>query len=87
MLDAHAQKAAASEYDRSVCISAIAAARRAVREYLESTGPQVDADVLLQRLHELHANYHDPDGEYTSGKGVIGDFIADLGAVLRARGP
>ena len=84
MLDAHAQKAAASEYDRSVCISAVAAARSTISEYIESTGPHINAEVLMQRLQQLHTGYHDPDGEYTSGKGVVGDLIADLGAVLKA---
>jgi hypothetical protein len=39
IIDAHAQKACASEYDRSVCIGSIAAARHAV-----STVPQSLSD-------------------------------------------
>jgi len=83
VLDAHALKAAASEYDRSVCIIAVAAARKTVWEYLENTGPYVDEEALLQRLLDLHASYYDPDGEYTSGKGTIGDLIADICAALK----
>lgn len=87
VLNTHAQKAAASEYDRAVCISAIAATRNAICEFLESAGPQIDADMLMQKLQALHAGYHDPDGQYTSGKGVIGDLIADIGVILKQKDP
>ena len=83
ILDTHARKASASEYDRAVFISAVAAARSTVSEYLVNAGPDIDADLLLQRLQDLYAGYHDPDGKYTSGKGAIGDLMADLGPVLR----
>jgi hypothetical protein len=87
VLDAHALKAAASEYDRSVCIIAVAAARKTVWDYFESTGPYVKEEMLFQRLLDLHASYYDPDGEYTSGKGIIGDLIADICAALKESDP
>ncbi len=87
ILDGHALKAAASEYDRSVCITAVATARSTVSECLESSAPHVDTDLLLRRLLDLQANYHDPDGEYTSGKGVIGVLIADIHSALKRKDP
>lgn len=84
VLAAHAHKAAASEYDRAVCISAVAATRRIIFEQFEASGRLVDADALINHLQQFHANYNDPDGVYTSGKGVIGDLIADLGPVIRS---
>ena len=37
---------------------------------------------LLSRLQDLAAHYHDPDGVYTSGKGVLGALVDDLYTAL-----
>ncbi|WP_093975680.1 hypothetical protein [Boseongicola aestuarii] len=76
-------KAANSEYDRAVCRLAVAAARKTVWDCLDGTDPNVDEKMLVQKLLDLHASYYDPDGEYTSGKGTIGDLIADICGALK----
>jgi hypothetical protein len=46
------------------------------RAYVES---------VLKVLDELFNSYHDPEGQYTSGRGVIGalrdDMVADLNSL------
>ncbi len=78
IIDVHAQKARDSQYDRSVAISAIAAARAAVKEMLAGLPDEHLRDQVLARLLELKSAYHDPDGVYTNGKGVIGALIDDM---------
>jgi hypothetical protein len=46
-----------------------------------SHDPNFYRDRALGALEELCDSYYDSDGEYTSGKGVIGSFISDLRSV------
>ena len=78
IIDMHARKAQASQYDRSVAIAAIAAARDAVQTVAADLAPTDYSSEVWQKLNTLMQTYHDPDGEYTSGKGVIGDLAFDI---------
>ena len=79
----HATKAHASEYDRSVAISAIASARRTVEDLpLEPSGSENHGQTILDALNDLRAGYNDPDGKYTNGKGVLGSLIDDVYLML-----
>ncbi|MGJ8533173.1 MAG: hypothetical protein ACSHYC_13410 [Alphaproteobacteria bacterium] len=77
-VEKHALAAQASQYDRTVAITAIARARALIEE----VGANSDSGNLGAELHsalvELHANYNDPDGVYTNGKGVLGSLIGDI---------
>ena len=83
LLDKHAQKASESEYDRSVAISAISASRDIIQAVPTDLNGEKYAACLLSELEKLLAGYHDPDGEYTSGKGVIGALLNDLQCASR----
>ena len=37
---------------------------------------------ILTALILLQADYHDPDGEFTNGKGVLGSLIDDFASTL-----
>ena len=58
-----------SQYDRSVCILAIAKA---------------DHEEIGENLKPVFADYNDPDGEHTSGKSSIGDVYFDILSVLKS---
>ena len=78
IIDLHAKKACESEYDRAVGIYAIGTARDVVLAIPVEPPAALYRDRVLAKLQELMADYHDPDGVYTSGKGVIGSLIGDL---------
>ena len=82
LIDKHAQKARESEYDRSVAIAAISTAREVVAAVPAGGDDEEYAASLLSRLHDLMAHYHDPDGVYTSGKGVLGALANDISVAL-----
>ena len=78
LLEKHAQKARESEYDRSVAITAISTAREVIAAIPDDGTDKEFAAALLSRLQDLAAHYHDPDGVYTSGKGVLGALVDDI---------
>ena len=78
VIEKHAQKACESQYDRAVCISAISSARDVVLATPLEPSATLYRDHVMSHLQELMVHYHDPDGEYTSGKGVIGALVDDL---------
>ncbi len=82
LLEKHAQKARESEYDRSVAITAISTAREVIAAVSDDGTDKEYAASLLSRLQDLAAHYHDPDGVYTSGKGVLGALVDDLYTAL-----
>ncbi len=77
-LEKHALAAQASQYDRSVAISAIASARAVVEDISGKYNSDIFGSQLLAALYGLHSNYNDPDGTYTNGKGVLGSLIGDI---------
>jgi hypothetical protein len=82
LLEKHAQKARGSEYDRSVAITAISTAREVIAAVPDDGTDKEFAALLLSRLQDLAAHYHDPDGVYTSGKGVLGALVDDIQVAL-----
>ena len=83
LVDTHAQKARMNEYDRGVCILAISTARERILALPSDILAETFAAQVLEELTALHKNYHDPDGEYTSGKGVIGALLEDIRSSLK----
>ena len=79
----HAVAAQASQYDRSVSITAVAAARSIVEEISPDNPSQDYGDRVLSALRSLHQTYNDPDGEYTNGRGVVGSLLGDVEAIAR----
>lgn len=79
----HAVAAQASQYDRTVCISAVAAARSVVEDIIPDNPPQNYGEQVLCALKSLLQTYNDPDGKYTNGRGVIGSLLDDVEAVVR----
>lgn len=79
----HAERAQMSEYDRSVAITAISRARNTIEDLAKSgIQPNKCKQAILDALEKLRANYHDPDGEFTNGKGVIGSLRDDIATAL-----
>lgn len=79
----HALKAQDSEYDRSVCILAISKARELILSIPATLTPEQYRSELIEQLSNFQQNYHDSEGQYTSGKGVIGSLLADLSIALK----
>ena len=77
--------AAQSQYDRSVCIRAVATARDAFESVpVEGKGAEFGRAVA-SALTPLYENYNDPDGEFTSGRSLIGDVIHDINNLVGSR--
>lgn len=74
----HAEKAAQAEYDKSVFISAVAAARDVCRNLPVTGTADTYLQSVLDALDELFSNYNDTDGEYTNGRAAIGDVRRDI---------
>ena len=78
VVDEHARKASESQYDRAVAIAAIAAVRKLILAIPEQAKAEAYRMEVLAKLDQLKKGYHDSDGQFTSGKGVIGAVIDDL---------
>jgi len=83
LINKHAQKARESEYDRTVAISAISASREVIRVVPSDLNREEYAASLLAEIQMLLAGSHDPDGDFTSGKGVIEALLEDPQFALR----
>jgi len=76
-------KAAESQYDRKVCVLAVGTARDVYMSVpIEGTATEY-GHAVLKALEPLCDSYNDPDGEYTSGKGSIGDVFYDIMGVVK----
>ncbi len=74
--------ASQSQYDKSVCISAVGAAS-ATYERVPVTGTAAEyGQAVVAVLNELYNTYHDPEGEYTSGRAPIGDVYYDVSRIV-----
>jgi hypothetical protein len=82
----HAIAAQASRYDRTVCITAVVAARDVIEGISANNQLQNYTEEVLGSLNALRQTYNDPDGQYTNGKGVIGSLFGDVEAVMREAG-
>ena len=81
IVEARQRAAAASAYDRKVCILAVATAAAAVERIPVSGTPQDYLATVVATLLALRDSYYDPDGEYTSGVSDIGsvyELVRDL---------
>ncbi len=81
LVDKHARKAMESEYDRSVAIAAIAAARAVVLALSDELSAISTKSQAKTALGELIVNYTDTDGLYTSGKSVIRSLYDDVNSL------
>ena len=78
LIEKHPHKANMSQYDRAVAITAISATRQVVLAVPSNLPAEEYQAHVLVELRQLMERYHDPDGEYTSGKGLIGSLVNDL---------
>lgn len=81
IIEAHSLKAAASAYDRGVCIAAVSRARDQITSIAEDMPGEQFLAEARKRIGVLTENYHDPDGEYTSGRSVLVPILDELYAV------
>lgn len=79
----HALSAQASQYDRTVAITAIARARAQIEVIAAEESAHSYGEEVMSELVAFHQDYNDPDGEYTNGRGVLGSLLADLEAVVK----
>ena len=79
IIDEHAVKVQANQYDRHIAVSAVASARKRVDELqLETVPADKQARTVIDALIQLRLEYSDPDGEYTNGKAILGNLIDDV---------
>ena len=86
-IEKHAVAAQVSEYDRTVSITAVAAARSVVGSIIPDNPVQIYAEQISSALKSLLQTYNDSDGEYTNGRGVIGSLLGDVEAVIQKADP
>lgn len=78
IIDFHSAKAAASEYDRGVGVAAVSRAREQI---VGIPGDLLEEQIVVEarrRIGALIENYHDADGEFTSGRSVLVPILDDL---------
>lgn len=71
-----------SEYDRTVCIRAVATAREVFEQVPVKRDVQAYGRAVLAALGSLYESYSDPDGEFTNGRASIGDAYSDVYALV-----
>ena len=79
------QAAARSEYDVGVCVAAVAAARDVFERVPVEGSAIAYGHAVVTALSALRDDYHDPDGEYTSGTAPIGDVFYDVARLVDAQ--
>jgi len=78
IINNHAIKAQNSSYDRDTCILAILKSREALMTIPNSVKDDDMPSHAIPKLQRLFEHYNDLEGEYTSGRGVIGALIDDI---------
>lgn len=82
ILNAHSIKAQQSSYDRDTCVLAVLSARETMLGIPNELTGDAYSQAVLEALEVLFDRYHDPDGEFTSGRSVIGAILDDIRAAL-----
>ena len=82
IIASHANAAQSSQYDRRVAVTAISSARSVIDSVFARPDVKDYKSEILEALIALQSDYHDPDGEFTNGKGVLGSLIGDLASAL-----
>lgn len=83
IINEQAIKEAGSPYDKSVCITAVTAARD-VFEGVEVSGSATQyIGWVYDAISRLQDNYSDSDGQYTNGKAPIGSVLGRLSDLKR----
>ena len=78
IMEEQAVKAARSEYDISVCITAVSAARSTFEGVeVKGSAPEYVANVYAA-ISDLQNGYNDSDGQYTNGRAPIGDVLGQV---------
>jgi len=78
ILNAHSTKAQNSAYDRDICILAILKAREVLMTVPTDADDKEYSTAVIEKMNTLFAHYHDSNGEYTSGKAVLGALRDDI---------
>lgn len=82
ILQRRAQQAAQSDYDRSVLISAVAAAREVIVAVPEADQAHVYLRQVQAALSALFDTYNDTSGAFTNGRAAIGDIRLDVARLI-----
>lgn len=82
LLNFHSAKAQNSGYDRDTCVLAVLTTREAMMRIPEALEGDAYTQAVFETLDDLFNRYHDPDGEFTSGRGVIGALRDDIRSAL-----
>jgi|GEM_PF-1037315 len=82
IIEKRSLEASQSQYDKSVCIRAVAATRDVI-ESIPTDGTAIEyGQATIELLSNLYETYHDTDGEYTSGKAPIGNIYSGVLHIL-----
>ncbi len=82
IIEKHAKAAQCSQYDRKVAVTAISNARIVIDKVIAKPDVENYKAEIVAALIVLQSEYHDPDGEFTNGKGVLGSLIDDFASAL-----
>ncbi len=86
IMDKRDKDALASQYDVSVCINSVAAARQGFEAVPVHGTVKEYSQAVLDILSKLTNDFYDSDGEYTS-KGLIGDIYLDVSQYIETQIP
>ena len=82
ILSARAIEAARIPYDTKVWIAAVEEARRVIARVAETDPVETYHQAVVDALSHASDTYNDPDGEYTNGRGGIGNVLYDIMGLL-----
>ena len=82
ILQRRAEQAGQSDYDRSVQIFAVVAAREVVEAVPEGASARDYLGQVQQALTRLFDIYNDRSGTYTNGRAAIGDIRLDVARLI-----
>ena len=78
IISTRAIEASEMPYDRRVWIAAVSEARRVLGGVTVDGTSRAYYSAVVSVLSEASDTYNDPDGEYTNGRGAIGNILYDV---------
>lgn len=85
ILQHRGEQAAQSDYDRSVLIGAVAAARDVIDAVPDADQASGYLSQVQAALSALFDTYNDTSGEFTNGRAAIGDIRLDVARLIDER--
>lgn len=78
LIDAHSLKAQQSAYDAGVCVLAVSSVRDVLATLPDTLSNKAYLEQAIERVASHADQYHDSDGQFTSGRSAIIGILDEL---------